>query len=54
MGTERPDALTPAPSHGERGKTRFILRDFFFLHQGEELRIGPLRLIVAEREHGGE
>ncbi|AGQ75154.1 hypothetical protein CFSAN002050_07480 [Salmonella enterica subsp. enterica serovar Cubana str. CFSAN002050] len=30
------------------------LRDFFFCRLAEEYRIGPLRLYVAEKKHGGE
>ncbi|POZ23345.1 hypothetical protein C3709_09120 [Lelliottia aquatilis] len=60
----RADALTPALSHREREQTLktfserksccLFLRDFFFHRWVEEKRIGPLRLNVAERKHGGE
>jgi hypothetical protein len=36
-----------------RGR-KLILRDFFFHRSVEEMRIGPLRLNVAEKKHGGE
>jgi hypothetical protein len=48
----RPDALTPALSHG-RGRKQ-ILRDFFFHRPVKEKKIWPLRLKVAEKKHGGE
>ena len=48
----RPDALT-RPSPTGRGR-KAILRDFFFHRSVEEMRIGPLRLNVAEKKHGGE
>jgi hypothetical protein len=51
-GNVRADALTPALSHRER--ELMFLRDFFFHRWVEEKRIGPLRLNVAEKKHGGE
>ncbi|MBL5899076.1 hypothetical protein I7V27_06865 [Lelliottia amnigena] len=58
------ETLTPALFLRERGKTRktfaieksrcLFLRDFFFHRLVEEKRIGPLRLTVAEKKHGGE
>ena len=47
-----PDALTPGPL--PQGEGELILRDFFFHRPVEEKRIGPLRLKVAEKKHGGE
>ena len=37
-----------------RYRFAFVLRDFFFHWSVEEMRIGPLRLNVAEKKHGGE
>jgi hypothetical protein len=44
---------SPQPSPTGRGR-KPILRDFFFHDDVEEKRIGPLRLKVAEKKHGGE
>jgi hypothetical protein len=52
VGKVRPDALTPALSHGEREKTNF---ERFLLSQTcerkENLAFAPE---VAEKKHGGE